>query len=473
MSLRAGPSLLRTVVVLGSMCVAASVQAQERVSAGGDNAASRVLEIERVLGGASIRRDGRTLAMQPGFLLFNGELMTLLPGSRVDLRLMRYGDIDAMAASNVVGKLSFDKLPFSSWAVDLATHIRLDTGVLRVRWARSGDAEDWPLSVLVDRWKIDLVNGEYLFRRDDQGMVSCSVSGKVELVDESANVREPLAPGHCLTFTRDGTTERTELAIAEWPELGVVLMREQLGGSMSSERSLAMRPRAESSAPVVAAPVVAAPPPQAAAPKGTTPQATTPQATTPQATTPQATTPQATTPHSPLPVPPRVPLSVAEESVQAPPVKPEPRSELPSKPAPAPAPADTAVAPAPDQPAAASPPDGDSKSAPAPSAPAAASGAAATMQANAQSAAAEGSSGSGPEWIVNVMTVTDPDVAKQHIATLTGAGYPATLRKEVVRGRTSYRVIISGISNEQGARRTAQLLSSKMGYTTAWPLQKR
>jgi hypothetical protein len=34
-------------------------------------------------------------------------------------------------------------------------------------------------------------------------------------------------------------------------------------------------------------------------------------------------------------------------------------------------------------------------------------------------------------------------------------------------------VIISGISNEQGARRTAQLLSTKMGYTTAWPLQKR
>ena len=456
MSLRAGPSLLRAVVVVGSMCVAVAAQAQERVNAGGDNGASRVLEIERVLGGASIRRDGRTLAMQPGFLLFNGEHMTLLPGSRVDLRLMRYGDIDVMAASNVVGKLSFDKLPFSSWAVDLATHIRLDTGVLRVRWARSGDAEDWPLSVLVDRWKIDLANGEYLFRRDDQGMVSCSVSGKVELVDESANVREPLAPGHCLTFTRDGTTERTELAIAEWPELGVVLMREQIGGSMSSERSLAMRPRAESTAPVVAAPVVAAPPPQAAAQ--------------------QAAAQQAAAPHSPLPVPPRVPLSVAEESVQAPPVKSEPRPEPQSKPAPAPAPtapADTAVAPTPDEPAAASPPESDSKSAPAPSAPAAASGAAATMQANAQSAAAEGSSGSGPEWIVNVMTVTDPDVAKQHIATLTGAGYPATLRKEVVRGRTSYRVIISGISNEQGARRTAQLLSSKMGYTTAWPLQKR
>lgn len=71
------------------------------------------------------------------------------------------------------------------------------------------------------------------------------------------------------------------------------------------------------------------------------------------------------------------------------------------------------------------------------------------------------------------MTVTDPDVAKQHISALNSAGYPAQLRKEVVRGRTSYRVIIGGISNEQGARRTAQLLATKMGYTTAWPLQKR
>ena len=140
MSFRAGPTLLRAAVVLGSIGLAAAAQGPARVAPGPDNGASRVLEIERVLGGASIRRDGRTLAMQPGFLLFNGERMTLLPGSRVDLRLMRYGDIDAMAAGNTSGQLSFEKLPFSSWAVDLATHIRLETGVLRVRWARSGNA---------------------------------------------------------------------------------------------------------------------------------------------------------------------------------------------------------------------------------------------------------------------------------------------------------------------------------------------
>ena len=71
------------------------------------------------------------------------------------------------------------------------------------------------------------------------------------------------------------------------------------------------------------------------------------------------------------------------------------------------------------------------------------------------------------------MTVTDPEVAKQHLETLNDAGYPALMRTEVVRGRSSYRLVIGGISNEQGARRTAQLLASKMGYTTAWPLQKR
>jgi len=79
----------------------------------------------------------------------------------------------------------------------------------------------------------------------------------------------------------------------------------------------------------------------------------------------------------------------------------------------------------------------------------------------------------GPEWIVNVMTLTDPELAKQHQAVLAKAGYPATLRTETVRGRSSYRIVIGGIGSEQGARRTAQLLASKMGYTGAWPLQKR
>ncbi|MGH8517420.1 MAG: SPOR domain-containing protein [Panacagrimonas sp.] len=192
-------------------------------------------------------------------------------------------------------------------------------------------------------------------------------------------------------------------------------------------------------------------------------------------------------------------MAVAEESVNAPVADAKPEAPMASEPAPAGAavtiavpPADAVAAPstqpkmfgpeiATAAPAATSPPPvsqrplADSEPAPASAAPAPgdAATANAALQAKADAASAEGSSGSGPEWIVNVMTVTDPDVAKQHIATLTSAGYPAMLRKEFVRGRASYRVVIGGISNEQGARRTAQLLSSKMGYTAAWPLQKR
>jgi hypothetical protein len=417
---------MRAVVILGSIVTAAGALAQARVPQGADPGASRVLEIDRVLGGASIQRDGRVVAMQPGFLLFSGERMTILPRSRVDLRLLRYGDIAAMAGSDSA-TLVFEKLPFSSWAVDLATNIRLERGVLRVRWARSGDVDEWPMAVLVDRWKTQLSNGEFLFRRDASGMVTCSVAGKVDLVDDNAKVREHLKPGHCLKFNRNGTTDRTELAIAEWPELGVVLLRDDIASPAPPDRSLAMKSKSEDSAPVVAAPP---------------------------------------------PIPPQVPLSVAEESVRqstAAEAKAEPRAPEPAAQAVAPAPTPPPVSQRPleseipPQPPAANPPAGGAPPPP--------------QQANAAPVAApinpDGTSGSGPEWIVNVTTVTDIEEARQHIATLTSAGYPATLRKEIVRGRASYRVVIEGISNEQGAHRTAQLLATKMGYTTAWPLQKR
>lgn len=449
MSLRAGPLLTRAVVILGSITIAAGALAQARVPQGADSGASRVLEIDRVLGGASIQRDGRTVAMQPGFLLFSGERMTILPRARVDLRLLRYGDIAAMASGDRPATLTFEKLPFSSWAVDLATNIRLESGVLRVRWARSGDVDEWPMAVLVDRWRTQLSNGEFLFRRDASGMVTCSVAGKVDMVDDDAKVREHLKPGRCLKFNRNGTTDRTELAIADWPELGVVLLRDDIASPAPPDRSLAMKSRSEASEPVVPAP------------------------------------PPAPVRHTPPPIPPQVPLSVAEESVRAPRTEAQPESPPIAAP-----PKREAVAMIPPPPADAiptSPPpisqrplENEVPPPPAANAAPPESGAApgaAPQQASAGAAAAvtnpDGTSGSGPEWIVNVMTVNDIEEARQHVATLTSAGYPATLRKEVVRGRASYRVIISGISNEQGARRTAQLLSTKMGYTTAWPLQKR
>ena len=80
---------------------------------------------------------------------------------------------------------------------------------------------------------------------------------------------------------------------------------------------------------------------------------------------------------------------------------------------------------------------------------------------------------SGPEWIVNVMTVTDPKVAKEHVARLTAEGYPATMRTEQVRGRSSYRVIIPGLTNDEAANRVVSLLKQRMGYAGAWALQKR
>jgi cell division septation protein DedD len=79
----------------------------------------------------------------------------------------------------------------------------------------------------------------------------------------------------------------------------------------------------------------------------------------------------------------------------------------------------------------------------------------------------------GPEWIVNILTVSDRAQADEHVRRLTAAGYPATLREETVRGRSSFRVVIVSVPSEQGAQRLAKLVAEQLGYRGAWALQKR
>lgn len=429
-------------------------------SSGVDQSPTRVLQVEQTMGPVHLERHGRATELKPGFLVLSDDRVTLPPRSRVDLQLSRYGEIDLVGTELSPAAMSFERLPFSTWAVDLETRMRLESGVMRLHWRRAADAADWPFGVLLGPWALSLGNGEFLFRRDERGTLACNVSGSIELSDEASEQSKAIAPGHCQSLSPDGAQEVYALRAGDWSELQVAFLPMELDEQKASVPSQP-QPPAPPAPESAAAPVLA---PQGAGPDDL--------ATTSE---PSPAMPQAPAPASAAGIVPPVVLEPSPELAASIPAAPS----IPVPPATEPAPAAT---PAPESTpppvAAAAPPVSQRPLAdavlppPPPGTPPGTSVGGTPPPASLPMDAAPPSL-TGPEWIVNVTSVTDPAAARRHLEALNEAGYPATMRTEMVRGRASYRVIISGISNEQGARRTAQLLSSKMGYTTAWPLQKR
>lgn len=81
--------------------------------------------------------------------------------------------------------------------------------------------------------------------------------------------------------------------------------------------------------------------------------------------------------------------------------------------------------------------------------------------------------GSGAEWIVNVATYVEPDMARHHAEQLIALGYQATVRPETVRGRSSYRVVIEGLPTEAAAQSAVADLGTRHGVRSAWAMRKR
>jgi hypothetical protein len=78
-----------------------------------------------------------------------------------------------------------------------------------------------------------------------------------------------------------------------------------------------------------------------------------------------------------------------------------------------------------------------------------------------------------PEWIVNVATYADVDLARQHAQRLVGEGFKAAVREEKVRGRSSFRVVIESLSTESAAQSALTHLADQYGERAAWVMRKR
>lgn len=76
------------------------------------------------------------------------------------------------------------------------------------------------------------------------------------------------------------------------------------------------------------------------------------------------------------------------------------------------------------------------------------------------------------EWIVNVATYASLQSAEQQAEQLRAQNFRTSIRRETVRGRTSYRVVVEGLSSETAAYAAQQALVSQYGLRQAWVFRK-
>jgi hypothetical protein len=76
------------------------------------------------------------------------------------------------------------------------------------------------------------------------------------------------------------------------------------------------------------------------------------------------------------------------------------------------------------------------------------------------------------EWIVNVATHPSLEAAEFQATQLRARNYQTSIRRETVRGRSSYRVVIEGLATEQAANTAVRTLASEMGLRQAWVFRK-
>lgn len=76
------------------------------------------------------------------------------------------------------------------------------------------------------------------------------------------------------------------------------------------------------------------------------------------------------------------------------------------------------------------------------------------------------------EWIINVETFPSLESAERQAEQLRSQNFLTDIRRETVRGRSSYRVVIEGLATEHAANSVLHMLVSRLGFRQAWVLRK-
>jgi hypothetical protein len=371
------------------------------------------------------------------------------PKSRLDLRLRDGGALELGPAAQLV------LFPTSREGHDNArrTGLRLDTGYLRLLVPAAAHATR--LEIAFGAWSTQLQPGEYLIEAQGDQASVCTVSGSLQISGAAGPIDAP-EPGHCLRLAAQSATQ----VALETVDLERITRRRALLASVmdaaTRERTQAVSRLEETysrnpDAPIVEADAIARMPRvrrsgiAVAAPLSTTWIESTERrldrqiarqqarladdliASAPtKAGSSKAPAPVAATPNASLPPPAETEIAYTESQTLS---MSAPAAPDPAAPAPAPEPTGAAE----------------------PAAPSSLAG----------------------EWIVNVATHASLESAQAQAQLLKARNYATTIRRETIRGRSAYRVVVEGLPTEQAAASTQSTLASEFGFRKAWVFRKR
>ncbi|MAY27141.1 MAG: hypothetical protein CMK02_12695 [Polycyclovorans sp.] len=376
------------------------VAAAEAPASSGLIITRQALHAERLAAGEATRGPLATdVAIQ------SQDRLLTLSGGRVDLAISRHGFI----ALGDDTDLRVERVPFSTFDVDLRTQLRVARGHLRLVWKYPDFGARWPMVIDAGPFRISVTSGEYFVEHRDQRTLLCVAEGEAAISTPGQAEAAVFTASACYRLISGAPAQVAAVA----PE-----------GFVAARAARALLPLAM----------------QIGLAWAETPSVTATAAMTPDA--PGAPDPSA----APTPAPPR---SLAEARDQA----------LREAVGPAGRPDATPATPRPSPP---SPPS------PSPS-PRAAAPARPTPTAVAEAAAAP-SPASVPRgrWALNVASLNRRDAAVEVRQRLLGAGFSPEIVEASVDGRRWFRVQFRGLADAAAARALARRLEQEAGISGAW-----
>lgn len=390
-------------------------------------------------GEVTVTRGTSSGALRKDTSLAERDVLVLAPDARVSLDISKHGFLEVGPAS----ELTLERIPFATYADDLRTVFRLNKGYLRLVWRHPSLSTSWPMFVYLGNYRVSLTSGEYFFE-NDAGKFSLCVGGGEAALTSSAEPEPVTLDGPACYRLIPGLAP--QLVERDYQELNSARSDFTLGTLADiAPPVVAAAPQADSRIPFTPTPapapvIAAAPAPAAESAPVVTPPRPVVSTPPPAPVAPPAPVVKAPVVEVEVPRPVVVYAPVEAPAIAPAPVAPKPKPAAPVVVAPKPVVAETpppvVAAPAP-------------VVTPAPRKP---------------SAAATVKSGG---WILNIASYPAKLDADAEARRLADAGYSPRVVEALAKGRTWYRVQLTGLESVQQAGE----LASKLGIKNAWVIR--
>ncbi len=162
--------------VCAAACLAFSatgrVAAAEATANSGVIITRLALHAERLAAG-----DAARVPLATDVAIQSQDRLLTLSGGRVDLAISRHG----LIALGDDTDLLVERVPFSTFDVDLRTQLRVARGHLRLVWKYPDFGARWPMVIDAGPFRISVTSGEYFVEHRDQRILLCVAEGEAAI----------------------------------------------------------------------------------------------------------------------------------------------------------------------------------------------------------------------------------------------------------------------------------------------------